>query len=488
MGRIPEMEVLLAGGTKKPAGELKVGDKVETLHQHTLEKGEHEITYVRVIESPLLSLNLSGKEFTCAEEDRFYSTNRKGWLNATDLVKGDKISRLEGEVEFQGSTKLGKGQSVELTVDEAHTYVCSDLLLHNKGGGGGSPPPPPPPPKKYTESEYQANLKKEKASWQKAADIAYDKRLAGQRELWGAQEAARKSAFALEQRDLYDKRLQTRRGEWHTAAEKKYDRRLGEARTGWHAEAERRYDTRLGTAKTGWEQEEAKRAAVTQEAFDKKYGLLQGRYKQQGVAYDKRLAEEQSKFRHENQSRLDLLGRHEQLQGRFDVQGQNYASLQGRYQKRGKEYAGLQDKYATRGREYDTLQGKYQKRGQEYAGLQDKFQARGREYDSLQGRYQQRGKDYSGLQGKYRTKSGDYDTLSGKYSDLESRYQARGRDYRRNRPAPAQASTARTGLSSEGERKALLTGDYGYLETDKERARNRGSGSSYLDAYQKRFG
>ena len=143
-GRIPEMEVLLAGGVKKPAGELKVGDKVETLHQHTLKKGEHEITYVRVIESPLLSLNLSGESFTCAEEDRFYSTNRKGWLNATDLVKGDKISRLEGEVEFQGSTKLGTGQSVELTVDEAHTYVCSDLLLHNKGGGGGSPPPPPP--------------------------------------------------------------------------------------------------------------------------------------------------------------------------------------------------------------------------------------------------------------------------------------------------------------------------------------------------------
>ena len=234
MGRIPEMEVLLAGGVKKPAGELKVGDRVETLHQHTLKKGEHEITYVRVIESPLLALNLSGKEFTCAEEDRFYSTNRKGWLNATDLENGDTVAQLEGEVVVQGSKKLGKGQSVELTVDEAHTYICSDLLLHNKGGGGGSPPPPPP--KRYSQEEFERELEKRKTTWQ----TTYDKRLAGQKELWGAQEMARKATYMLDQRNLYDERLKGAKGEWQTAADARYDKRLGEARTGWHTLAEDR--------------------------------------------------------------------------------------------------------------------------------------------------------------------------------------------------------------------------------------------------------
>ncbi len=149
-GRIPEMKVLLAGGVRKPAGELKVGDKVDTLHQHSFERQEAEVTYVRVIESPLLELTLSGKSFTCAEEDVFYSSNEKKWIKAGHLLKGDKVAQLEGEVEFQGAKKLGKGKSVELTVDGPHTYICDGVLLHNKGGSPPPPtiimPPPPPPP------------------------------------------------------------------------------------------------------------------------------------------------------------------------------------------------------------------------------------------------------------------------------------------------------------------------------------------------------
>ena len=164
-GRIPEMKVLLAGGVSKPAGELKVGDRVDTLHQHSLNRQEAEITYVRVIESPLLDLTLSGKTFSCSEEDAFYSSNNKKWIKATDLVIGDKISKFEGELEFQGSEKLGKGKSVELTVDGPHTYVCDGVLLHNKGGGGSPPPPtiimppPPPPPQIVTDVTPQESYR-----------------------------------------------------------------------------------------------------------------------------------------------------------------------------------------------------------------------------------------------------------------------------------------------------------------------------------------
>ena len=149
-GRIPDMEILLAGGKKKSVKELKVGDELDTLHQHTLERKESKISYVRVVESPLLELTLSGKAFTCSTEDVFYSTSKKGWINATQLAEGDKVAKLDGEVEFQGVKELGKGESVELTVDDSHTYVCDGVLLHNKGGSPPPPtiimPPPPPPP------------------------------------------------------------------------------------------------------------------------------------------------------------------------------------------------------------------------------------------------------------------------------------------------------------------------------------------------------
>tara|TARA_R100001082_G_scaffold33012_1_gene17116 strand:+ start:2518 stop:3549 length:1032 start_codon:yes stop_codon:yes gene_type:complete len=149
------MEILLAGGIKKPVKELKVGDKVQTLHQDTFKKEEAEVSYVRVIESPLLSLTLSGKEFICSEEDRFYATNLNRWIHASSLLEGDTVSQLDGEVKFEGKKKIGKGKSVELTVDDAHTYVCDGVLMHNKGGSPPPPtiimPPPPPPPQIVTD-------------------------------------------------------------------------------------------------------------------------------------------------------------------------------------------------------------------------------------------------------------------------------------------------------------------------------------------------
>jgi len=467
-GNIPDMEILLAGGSTKPAKDLKIGDKVETLHQNTFEKGEHEVTYVRVIESPLLSLNLSDKSFTCAEEDRFYSTNRKGWLHATDLVKGDKISQLDGEVEFKGSTKLGKGESVELTIDEAHTYICHDsrVLLHNKGGGG-SPPPPPPPPKLYTEKEYQAKLGEAKKGWHTDRQKVYDTRLAGQKELWGAQEAARKSAYALEQRDLYDTRLGEARGQWHTDAEGRYDRRLGEARTGWHTQAEKAYDTRLGKTKTAWESERDKQRAATQSAFDAKYGTLQGQY-----------GDLQGKYEEEGKS----------YRGRISEAQKRQEELQGKYDTRGQEYSDLQSRYDTRGQEYDTLQGRYDKRGTDYENLQGRYDKRGIEYGDLQGKYEKRGREYGDLEGRWKQRGREYDTLKGRYGEEKRKRQRQDTGRRRGggigsgevyTPSlPSDGASNSSGLSSDAQRKALLTGDYSFLQTDKGRGRtDRGTDS-----------
>ena len=147
--RVPDMEVLLAGGVTKAVKDLKIGDKLDTLHQHTLKRGEAEISYVRIVKSPLVNLNFSGRKFTCSEEDRFYSPSRKSWLSAIDLEEGDKVSQLDGELEFTDSEKLGTGDSVEIIVEGAHTYVCDGVLLHNGNKEQVGPPPPvfvPSPP------------------------------------------------------------------------------------------------------------------------------------------------------------------------------------------------------------------------------------------------------------------------------------------------------------------------------------------------------
>ena len=438
MGHIPDMEILLAGGTTKPARDLKVGDKLDTLHQHTLERGEHEVTYVRVIESPLLSLKLSGKTFKCSEEDVFYSPTKSSWLKATELKKGDKVSQLDGELEVEGSEKLGKGKSVELTVNGAHTYVCDGMLLHNKGGGGGSPPPPPP--KTYTQKE----VNKMKEDWHKKREAKYDKRLAGQKELWGAQEAARKSDYMLQQRNLYDDRLKTAKGEWKTAADARYDARLGEARTGWHDEAEKRYTSRLGEAKGRWGEEEKKRTAATQAEFDKKYGQLQGQYDTQAGKYG-------------------------------DLQSQ-YGELDKSYAERGKRYESLQGKYGDLQGRYGDLQGQYDTRGQEYSALQGR-------YGNLQGKYDKTYADYGDLKTKYGTRGDEYDALRSKY-DRGKKTLERERTSRRRSTFGEGSPMASTpggpgGISSDAQRQALLTGDYSFMDTDKGRARGGGRDDSW---------
>jgi len=437
-GNIPDMEILLAGGSTKPAKDLKIGDKVETLHQDTLKKGEHEITYVRIIESPLLSLNLSGKSFTCAEEDRFYSTNRKGWLHATDLIEGDKISQLDGEIEFKGSTKLGKGESVELTIDEAHTYICNDtrVLLHNKGGGGSPPPPPPPPPKIYTQAAYDKALSEAKKGWHTDRQKVYDTRLAGQKELWGAHEAARQAQFALDQRNLYDTQLGDARTQWHTDAEGRYDRRLGEARTGWHTQAEKAYDTRLGKTQTAWESERDKQNALTQAAFDEKYGTLHSRYGD--------------------------------LQGKYETEGKSY---RGKISEAQKRQEALQGKYDTRGLEYDDLQSRFDTRGQEYGDLQDKYEKRGTAYGDLESKWEQRGRDYETMKGRY-----GEEKRKRQRADTGRR---RGGGVGRADPVQVSIDTDNSGLSSDAQRKALLTGDYSFLQTDKGRERGYGGDQNW---------
>jgi len=474
---IPDMEILLAGGATKAAKDLEVGDKLETLHQHTLEKGEHEVTYVRVIESPLLSLNFLGKAFTCSEEDLFYSTNKKGWLKATELKEGDKISQLKGELEFQSSKKLGKGPSVELTVDEAHTYVCDEVLLHNKGG---SSPPPPPPPKRYTQKEVD-NMKKQ---WRKDRQAEYDKRYAGDKKLWEAQRDRDKAIwerdYSTQQRDLYDQRFTTAKADWHTAAEQRYDERLGRRKKDWHSAAETRYDKRFGEARTKWqsaadeaaakrkaawdtkfgEQEAAwgKKLGGVEQAWGKKYGDLDVRYKQQGKEYDEKLKKSELSFRHENQSRLNLLDRFNTLEGKYDTRDREYGDLQKRFMKRGQQYDTLEGRYGDLTGKYGDLEGRYRKRGREYDTLSQKYESRDRDYNTLRG-------NYDTLEGRYRGAQGDSDRYKRQYQ--RSQADRRRQSYGGRAPSPAEQA----GLDSDAERQALLTGDYSALNKRYDRYR-----------------
>jgi hypothetical protein len=129
----PEMLILLSSGEQRKAGDLQVGDEVKTQHETTMEWGNFKVTHAEIIpNAKRLNIKLDGKDFICSVDHKFYKDN--AWVDAKDIKVGDVLSGKTVTEIAEHST----GDVVQITVDEAHTYICEGVLSHNK-----SPVPPP---------------------------------------------------------------------------------------------------------------------------------------------------------------------------------------------------------------------------------------------------------------------------------------------------------------------------------------------------------
>jgi hypothetical protein len=136
----PEMLILLSNGEQRKAGDLQVGDEVKTQHETTMEWGNFKVTHAEIIpNAKRLNIKLDGKDFICSVDHKFYKDG--AWIDAKDIKVGDVLSDKTVTDIADHST----GDVVQITIDDAHTYICEGVLSHNK-----SPVPPtvvtPKPP------------------------------------------------------------------------------------------------------------------------------------------------------------------------------------------------------------------------------------------------------------------------------------------------------------------------------------------------------
>lgn len=122
----PWMKILLSNGEKIQAGNLKVGMKVKTYHENTMEYGDYIVSYVKTLICKRILLKFDHTDFICSESHKFYLHNT--WIKAKDLKAGNIISGHE----LKEITDYDNGEVVKITVDDAHTYICEGLLSHNK--------------------------------------------------------------------------------------------------------------------------------------------------------------------------------------------------------------------------------------------------------------------------------------------------------------------------------------------------------------------
>ena len=131
----PDMNILMADGLQKKAGDLLVGDLVKTYHEESFELGNYEVEHVDIINDvEKIKLTFDKSTIICSLSHKFYVGD--SWKEAKDMIIGDVVS----DNKLVAIESVEDGDVVHITVKDAHTYICEGLLSHNK-----SPRPPRDP-------------------------------------------------------------------------------------------------------------------------------------------------------------------------------------------------------------------------------------------------------------------------------------------------------------------------------------------------------
>jgi RHS repeat-associated protein len=137
--------VLMANGTVKAIGSIKVGDKVLAADPETGKRAAKTVTVVHVNHDTDLTdvtLNVKGSKVVLhtTQHHPFWDAAKQRFVNAADLTAGDRMSATSGSTPAVAAITSYHGAQTmyDLTVDTTHTYYVlagnTPVLVHNCGG------------------------------------------------------------------------------------------------------------------------------------------------------------------------------------------------------------------------------------------------------------------------------------------------------------------------------------------------------------------
>jgi Pretoxin HINT domain len=138
--------ILMADGTKKPIGEVEVGDKVVATDPVTGKKSIREVTRLFThIDDDLLDLVVltdDGVEtIHTTDHHRFWNDTRKAWVEANDLQSGERLLTADGDPVTIGQLNRvpGAAPMLDLTIEYDYTFYVAlngtAVLVHNQTCG-----------------------------------------------------------------------------------------------------------------------------------------------------------------------------------------------------------------------------------------------------------------------------------------------------------------------------------------------------------------
>jgi Pretoxin HINT domain len=135
--------VLMADGSKKPIGEIEVGDKVIATDPVTGKTSVREVTRLFThIDDDLIDLvvltDIGVETIHTTDHHRFWNDTTKAWVEAKDLKSGERLLTSDGDVVTVGDLNRvpGSAPMLDLTVDTDHTFyvalTTTAVLVHNQ--------------------------------------------------------------------------------------------------------------------------------------------------------------------------------------------------------------------------------------------------------------------------------------------------------------------------------------------------------------------
>ncbi|MCG8915240.1 sugar-binding protein [Actinokineospora sp. PR83] len=170
---LPDTPVLMADGTRKPIGEVRVGDLVWATDPVTGRGGPSPVTALitgdgakDLVDVTVDTDGAAGDAeglVVATDGHPFWVVDEGDWVAAEDLDVGDVLLTPSGPVTVTAlGERTAQARVHNLTVDGAHTYHVaagtSDLLVHNCGGGKPGPKPAGTGPHNQKIAEVADNL------------------------------------------------------------------------------------------------------------------------------------------------------------------------------------------------------------------------------------------------------------------------------------------------------------------------------------------
>jgi len=148
---VPVKDVSYGGGCPDPdtlifcedshwvrAGELNVGDKVITIHEHTRDAGTFKILEAERMIQPKVEIEFAnGQKLKVSSTHKFLMSDDT-WKKVCDISVGEAVMGMNHDVIYDLSSKeivsitdIGDGEVIKFEIDQAHTYITEGLISHN---------------------------------------------------------------------------------------------------------------------------------------------------------------------------------------------------------------------------------------------------------------------------------------------------------------------------------------------------------------------